>query len=107
MLTSSVSARLISAGLPAALDDHEVEARAEPLQDLADHLDEPAPHAGVLPVGEPSLGHTADDHLGPVVGLRLQQDGVHVDGGLDAGGPCLGRSGAADLPALGRDGGVQ
>ena len=47
-----------------------------------------------------------DDDLGAGVGLGLEEDRIHVDGQGDTGGAGLQRLGAADLAAVGGDGGV-
>ena len=47
-----------------------------------------------------------DDDLGAGLALGLEEDGVHVDGRGDAGGAGLEGLGAADLAAVGGDGGV-
>ena len=47
-----------------------------------------------------------DDDLGAGVALGLEEHRVHVDGRGDAGGAGLQRLGAADLAAVGGDGGV-
>ena len=47
-----------------------------------------------------------DDELRGPITLRLDQDGVHVDLWLGAGGDRLGRLCAADLAAVRGDGGV-
>jgi hypothetical protein len=46
------------------------------------------------------------DELGPDLRLRLQKDGVHVDGRRNPRGPRLKRLGPADLAAIGRHRGV-
>ncbi len=48
----------------------------------------------------------ADNHLRTRIFFRLKQDGVHQCGGLFAGGFGLQSLGAADLAAIGGDGGI-
>ena len=102
ILAMSPARRLISAGLPAPFDQHEigVGARAAKLSSTAgsssalQRADTRAPPA--LPQ------HAAlHDDLRAALGLRLQQHRVHVTLGGDAAGARLQRLRAADLAAVG------
>ena len=90
-----------------SLDDHDVVRAAQSLEALPHEVEQPGFHRGVL--AERGAGHGASPHhdLRPVVRLGLQQDRVHVDGGLDARGLRLRRLGPADLAAIDRDRRVQ
>src|SRR6185295_10501903 len=93
-------------GTAGALDDDEVVVALEAEEAAADHRQERRLVLLVLARGH-VLHRAAQDHdLGGAVGGRLEEDGVHVDAGLEAAGSRLHGGGAADLAAVPADIGV-
>ena len=99
----SCAARLISAGEPGALDYDQIVLRAQPVQRVRDYPDELGFELLVLGPGHPATRLAEHDHLRAHPALGLQQDRIHLDARLNAGGLGLHRLGASNLAAVGRD----
>ena len=94
-------------GAAGALDDDEIVRAAQPLEALDDHGPERRRQASIAAPVEAGDGAAAHDDLRALVGLRLQQDRIHVDRGLDTGGGRLHGLRPADLAAVRGHGGVE
>ena len=93
---------------PGPLDDDEVHlARAAPSRLSRTIAAQLGLHRVVLGRGEGLPGAAEQHHLRARVPLRLQEDRVHLDGGVDAGRLGLDRLGAPNLAAVGGDGRVE
>ena len=94
-------------GTAGALDDDQIVRAAQPVEALDDHGPERRRQASIAAPVETCDGAAAHDDLRALVGFGLQQDRVHVDGGLDAGGGRLHGLRPADLAAVRGHGGVE
>ena len=108
MLTISVAARLISAGLPApSMTTSSCVARSRSRLS-ADHVDQRRPPSpGTSRSRRVTAAAPRITTCGAQVALRLEQDRVHVDGRLDARRLGLRRLRAPDLAAVGGHRGVE
>ena len=97
---------MTSAQEPAPLHDDQAVLPAQPIQGSVGGLNQP----GLFPViGHGCLvadGLAQENHLGTYIAGGLEQDGIHVHMGGDAGGLGLDDLGPAHLQAFGRDPGV-
>ncbi len=106
MLAMSPARRLVSAGLPRPLDQHQVGLGGQ----LAIGRHSGRQQVGLQALEGPRLvvsDHLAQHHhLGPDVALGLQQNRIHLDRRRGAAGQRLQGLGPADLAAVGGDRGV-
>ena len=93
-------------GAAGAFDEEEVGFGLQPAEAVEDGGEEGGFQGLVGLGGGGGEDLSLDDDLGAGLGLRLEQDRIHVDGQGDAGGAGLQGLGAADLAAVGGDGGV-
>lgn len=77
-MTMSFSARLISAGLPGALDDDDVVFLRERIERLQNLRHKRLLSREVVPRSEGSLLLAGHDELASVAAFGLEQDGVHA-----------------------------
>ena len=101
-----VGAEVDLGGAAGAFDEEEVGVGGEGGEAVEDGGEEGGLQRVVVAGAGGGEAAALDDDLGAGVGFGLQQDRVHVDGQGAAGGAGLERLGAADLAAVGGDGGV-
>src|SRR5260370_16813251 len=86
-----------------ALDSDQIVPGAQPVPRARDYLYDLALELLVLGPGHPATRLAEHDNLRTHSAFRLQQDRIHLDARLDAGGLGLYRLCASDLAAVGRD----
>ena len=102
----SFGAEVDLGGAAGAFDEDEVGGGGEGGEAVEDRGEELGLQRAVVAGAGGGEAAALDDDLGAGVGFGLQQHRVHVDRGRAAGGAGLQRLGAADLAAVGGDGGV-
>jgi hypothetical protein len=80
-----------------SFDEHQVGLRAESLEAVQHGRHQLLPHPVIGSRGAVSQHPSAQHDLTPGAGLRLQQDGIHVDGRRYAAGECLQGLSSPDL----------